>query len=129
MKVFSPGLRVGLAILALVILVAIWFGPAEQVNMAQERPVETPKAKLEKFSKRDEVTNDIRDRSKEIVRVEFHSMADREKVSKYGRIVQDFGSSALIAKSKATNMSRSGLDVQKVDTSIHVPSKKFDPIE
>lgn len=129
MKVFSPGVRLGFVFFALVILIVIWFGPAEQGNRAQERVAEAPKAKFEQFSKRDDVTNDIRDRSKELVRVEFRSIADRDNVAKYGRVVQDFGSSVVLAKNKSTNMSRSGLDVQKISTSIHVPSTKFEPIE
>jgi hypothetical protein len=129
MKVFSPGLRLGLAFVVVVILIAIWLGPAEQHNSAQERAAEVPKAKFDQFSKSDDVTSDIRDRSKEIVRVEFRSIADRENVTKYGRIVQDFGSSVVLAKSKRTDVSRSGLDIQKMDSAIHVPSKKFDPIQ
>ena len=62
MKVFSLSLRLGFVFLALVVLIAIWFGPAERSNSAQERSAEKPKAKFEQFSKRDDVTNDIRDR-------------------------------------------------------------------
>src|SRR6187549_3845775 len=124
-----PVVRFGFLFLAFAVLAAIWFGPAEQINTAQERVIETPKAKFEQFSKRDDVTKDIRDRSKEIVRVDFHSIADRENVTKYGRIVQDFGNSVVLAKSRKTDLSRTGLDVQKMNASIHVPSNKFDPIE
>ena len=93
MKGISPSVRFGVLFIGLIVFVAIWFGPAEQINTAQERAPEPTKAKFEQFSKRDDVTNDIRDRSKEIVRIEFHSIADRENATKYGRIIQDFGNS------------------------------------
>jgi len=93
---------------------------------AQTNP---PRAKFEQFSRADAITTDIRSRTKELVRVEFRSMADREKVAKYGTIVQDFGSSVVIARRKATDMSRSGLDVQKLGSQLHLPGRKFDPIE
>src|SRR5678815_482910 len=99
-----PVVRFGFLFLAFAVLAAIWFGPAEQINTAQERVIETPKAKFEQFSKRDDVTKDIRDRTKEIVRVDVHSIADRENVTKYGRIVQDFGSSVILATVSYTHL-------------------------
>ena len=129
MKGLFPRRLLGFLSIAVLGMVAIWSGQAERRNSAQERASEPLKAKFEQFSQRDEVTNDIRDRAKEIVRVEFHSIADRENVTKYGRIVQDFGSSVVLVKSKRTDLSNSALDVQKMESAIHVPSKKFDPIE
>ncbi len=125
-----PRVRFAFVILSVTLLIAIYVGFGERRNSAQQRPVEpTPKAKFEQFSTADEVTKDIRNRSKEIVRVQFRSINDRDRAEKYGRIVGDYGSFVVLAKNKSTDMSRSGLDVQKIETSINLPGAKFEPVE
>ncbi|MBA3351979.1 MAG: S8 family serine peptidase, partial [Blastocatellia bacterium] len=126
-KAFSR--RVVFVLASVFIAVVFYFSFGEKPNSAQAVRTVEPKAKFEQFSRPDIITGDIRDRSKEIVRVQFHSIADRENVTKYGRIVQDFGSSVVLAKSKNADMSRSGLDVHIVETTINLPGKKFEPIE
>ena len=123
-------MRFAMTLLSIAILIAAYLGLGERKNSAQPRPAPAaPKAKFEQFSKSDEVTNDIRSRSKELVRVDFRSIADREKATKYGRIVEDFDSFAVIAKDKTKDMSRSGLEVQKIETEISLPGAKFEPVE
>ncbi|HEX6125377.1 MAG TPA: S8 family serine peptidase [Pyrinomonadaceae bacterium] len=119
----------GLFLVTLSIILFLSFG--EEPNAAQERPSapQKPKAKFEQFAKPDAVTRDIRDRSKEIVRVQFQSIADRENAAKFGRIVEDFGSFVVLAKNKNLDMSRSGLDVTKLETTLHLPGTSFEPIE
>jgi hypothetical protein len=130
MSGFSPRIRIGIVILSLVFLIAIYLGVGERPNSAQQRPVDpAPTAKFEQFAKSDEVTNDIRSQSKEIVRVQFRSIKDRDKVMNYGRIVEDFGSFVVLSKNKTSDMSRSGLEIQKIDTDINLPGAKFDPVE
>ena len=114
-----------LATVAIVLLMSV----GEKPNSAQERPAVRPKAKFEQFSKPDAVTSDIRDRSKEIVRVQLHSIADRENALKLGRIVEDFGSFIVIAKNKNADMTRSGLDVSRIETTVHLPGASFEPVE
>ncbi len=96
-KAFSR--RVVFVLVSVFIAVVFYFSFGEKPNSAQAVRTVEPKAKFEQFSRPDLITGDIRDRSKEIVRVQFHSIADRENVTKYGRIVQDFGSSVVLAKS------------------------------
>ncbi|MEP7148719.1 MAG: S8 family serine peptidase [Acidobacteriota bacterium] len=126
-----PRIRFAFVILSVALLIAIYLGTGERRNSAQQRPAAepTPKAKFEQFSTSDDVTKDIRSRSKEIVRVQFRSINDRDKAEKYGRIVGDFGSFVVLAKNKSTDMSRSGLEVQKIETSINLPGAKFEPVE
>ncbi len=121
--------RAVFVLLSVFIAITFYFSFGENPHSAQSIVPTTPKAKFEQFSKPDSVTSDIRDRSKEVVRVQFHSIADRENVTKYGRIVQDLGSSVILAKNKNSDISRSGLDVQKIDTTINLPGAKFDPVE
>jgi hypothetical protein len=124
-------MRFAVTMLSIAVLIAVYFGFGERRNSAQPRQVPPPaaKAKFEQFSRSDEVTVDIRNKSKELVRVDFRSIGDREKAIRYGRIVEDYDSFALIAKDKGKDMSRSGLDVQKIETEIHLPGAKFDPVE
>jgi hypothetical protein len=131
MKGSLPRIRVAFVIASFALLIGVYLSFGERENRAQQRAVEPvlPKAKFEQFSKSDEVTNEIRDRSKEIVRVELRSINDRDRVTKYGRVVEDFGSFVVLSKNKTTDMSRSGLDVQKIETDIHLPGVKFEPVE
>lgn len=117
-----------LMLMSIAALITVYLAVGER-PAAQERPADPPKARFEQFSKSDGITADIRDRSREIVRVQFHSIADSENVAKYGRIVQDFGSSVILAKKKSTDMSRSGLDVQRIETTINLPGAKFEPVD
>ncbi|HUR96821.1 MAG TPA: S8 family serine peptidase [Pyrinomonadaceae bacterium] len=130
MSRFSPRVRFAVTLFSIAMLFAVYLSLGERKNNAQPRAADAAhKAKFEQFSKSDEVTNDIRNRSKELVRVDFRSIADREKATRYGRIVEDFDSFAVISKDKAKDMSRSGLDVQKIETEINLPGAKFEPID
>ena len=127
-----PSIRIAFVLLSVALVSAVYLGITEQPNKAQRRAASAPPqptAKFAQFAKSDEVTNDIRDRSKEIVRVQLRSINDKEKATKYGRIVEDFGSFVVIAKNKSADMSRSGLEVQKMETTVHLPGAKFDPVD
>lgn len=125
-----PRSRVAFVLLSVAVLIAVYLGLGETKNTAQHRPVEPPPtARFEQFSRSDEVTNDVRSRSKEIVRVQFRSITDRDKATKYGRIVEDFGSFVVLSKDKKTDVSRAGLDFQRIETEIHLPGAKFEPVD
>ena len=119
---------VGIALLAIALAIVIVLTFGERPQTAQERPTRTLSARFNDFATPDEITNDIRDRSRELVRVEFRSIADRENVTKFGRVVEDFGNSVVLSKKRTTDMTRSSLDVQRVDSTINLPGAKFDPI-
>src|SRR5215207_10469066 len=89
MNRFSSRIRFAFVLLAAMVIIVLYLGLSETPNKAQPRTVELPKAKFEQFSRSDEVTSDIRDRSKELIRVDVRSFDDREKVKRYGRIVED----------------------------------------
>ncbi|MEO8572615.1 MAG: S8 family serine peptidase, partial [Pyrinomonadaceae bacterium] len=131
MSRFSPRIRFAVTLLSVAVLIAVYLSLGERKNSAQPRQAApaAPKAKFEQFSHSDEVTNDIRSRSKELIRVELRSINDREKATKYGRVVEDLGSFVVIAKDKTKDMSRSGLQVQTMDTEIHLPGAQFDPVD
>ena len=98
-RVYSRG-RAVLVLLLAGISIVFYLTLGEQPHSAQERPAEPLKARFEQFSKADTVTSAIRDRSKEIVRVQFRTIADREKAIRYGDVVESFGSFIVLAKKK-----------------------------
>ena len=122
--------RVAFALLMIVVAMALFLGLGDRPQTAQERSAQSPqlKARFDDFAVADDITRDIRDRSRELVRVEFHSIADRENVTKYGRIVEDFGNSVVLSKKRSVDMSRSGLDLARIETTINLPGAKFDPV-
>src|SRR5687768_5374340 len=127
-RVFSRG-RTFLVLLLAGISIVIYLTLDQKPHSAQERPVELPKARFDQFSRADAVTSAIRDRSKEIVRVHFRTIGDREKAIRYGDVVEDFGSFMVLAKNRTTDMSRSGLDVQRIETTVNLPGPQFDPVD
>lgn len=115
-------------LLSVFALIVIYFTLGERPQSAQQRPVE-PKAKFAQFSKADAITSAIRDGSREIVKVEVTSFADRDRALKLGQVVQDFGSQIVISKERKKDMSRSGMTYQRLETSINLPGAKFDPVD
>lgn len=110
---------------AIVTAVAFFLLEGSERPTAQEK---TPKSStFDKFSKQDAVTDAIRDRNVEIVRVSLNNIGDRDKAAKLGRIVGDYGSFVVVVKNKKNVIVKSGLDEQKIDTTINLPGSKFEP--
>jgi putative transposon-encoded protein len=129
MNRISPRSRAVLGLVCIGILVGLYLSLIETTGEAQDRPAPKRKATFAEFSKSDEVTSEIRDRGNELVRVEFKSIDDREKAKRFGRIVAEYGSFAVIVKQKTRDMSRSGLEVETIKTKIHLPGVEFEPVE
>lgn len=119
--------RAVVVFLSLLAIAAIAFLISDEPQMAQERSPRPLKTRFDKFAVADDITKDIRDRSKEIVRVEIESLRDREAVSRQGRIIEDFGSFVVLAREKGKKLP--GLEGRKIDTTINLPGAKFEPIE
>lgn len=128
MQKFFSRARVAFVLIGVGVAIGMFLSIGEKPNSAQERPADPPKAKFEQFSRADAVTAQMRDASKELVRVEFRSIDDREKASRYGTVVEEFGSAMVIVKDKKIDLTRSGLDVQKIPTTINLPGSKFEPV-
>ena len=126
-RLLSP--RVAVLLVFVVIVIGAYFGLMDRAHHAQERQAAPPRTRFESFARKDAVTAAIRDRSKEIVRVVFHSISDREKIGQYGQVVSDFGSSVVLVKDKKVDLRRAGLDAQRIETSVNLPGKKFEPVE
>lgn len=116
----NRGLVLGFVILTLFIAVfTVIFTPMK----AQEK-----KSVFEKYKNSDAITEIVRDNSKDFVRVKFNKIEDRENISELGTIVEDYGTFAILAKDKSDNLKSSGFDIQKLETSINLPSGKFEPL-
>lgn len=106
---------------------AIYLGLGGTPQKAQEQ--DAPASTFERFSGRDKVTDVIRDRSKDLVRVSAGNVADKEKAARYGTIVQDYGSFVIMAKKKGVDLSPSRLVAQPMETSLNLPNGKFEPLD
>lgn len=95
---------------------------------AQERVISQRRSRFEKFRTSDAVTADIRNKSRELTRIEIETPSDRSKVERFGRIVEDFGSFVVLSKSQTTDLGNSGLRSKKLDSNVHLPSGDFDPL-
>lgn len=84
---------------------------------------------VDKFAYSDEITRDIRDGSKTLVRVSVASEAERETAARYGNIVEDCGTFVIIAKDARTDLRRLTLDHQPIETAITLPAARFDPLK
>lgn len=80
----------------------------------------------QKFLFSDAVTNSIRRKNTEILRVEVGDAADRKKIAALGKIVEDYGSFVVLAKNRRTNLA--GIEAQKIETNINLPGGKFEPL-
>lgn len=116
----NRNLIAGLVILALFIAVfTVIFTPMK----AQEK-----KSVFERYKNADAVTEIVRDNTNDFVRININNNDDREKVAQIGTIVEDYGSFVILAKDKSKNLDNSAFDAQKLETSINLPSGKFEPL-
>lgn len=129
MNEFLSHRRAFLVLFSLTVLIGAYLGLRDDPSRAQDRRPEPPKARYEQYSRDDSVTAAIRDRSKELVRVEFRSIAERENISRHGTIVEDFGSSVVLIKNKKDDLARRGFIVQRIETTIDLPGARFEPID
>jgi hypothetical protein len=82
----------------------------------------------DQFSKSDKVTGLVRDRAQTAYRVAIHSLRDRANAEKLGPIVEDYGSFVILSSAKKVNLTRSGLDGARLETTVNLPGKSFEPI-
>ena len=82
-----------------------------------------------KFAVGDEITKEIRGRDTEFHRVKINQSGDRAEVRKYGKIIEDYGTFVVISKNKNADLKNSKLESQPIETTIHLPNDKFDPIK
>lgn len=85
-------------------------------------------ALLSKFAESDDVTAEIRDKSKDLVVIQIDDDADRQKAAAYGKIVEDYGAFVVAAKNRGKNSTASDLESQTLDTTINLPNGKFEPL-
>lgn len=119
----------GLAVLAIAAITAaaiyLTIGSAPQQAQKEEPKVST----FEKFAASDAVTNVIRDRSKEIIRVSLGEGANKADIAKMGTVIKDYGPFVIMAAKKGARIDGAGRTSQKVETSINLPNGAFEPLD
>jgi hypothetical protein len=81
-----------------------------------------------KFANTDAVTEQIRDKSKEFVKIQIDENTTREKAAAKGKIIEDYDSFVIVAKNKEKIRAASDADTQLLDTTINLPNGKFEPL-
>lgn len=125
-KKFQINWRLFAGFVVFVGLIAIFAGVVFNPLKAQEKNVK--KAVFEKYQTGDVVTEIVRDDANDFVRVKINSIEDRAKVSHLGTVIEDYGSFVILAKDKSKNLETAALDIQNLETSINLPSGKFEPL-
>lgn len=124
--------RAYFAVTLAVIIAAIFLINGTSTQQAQEKTVAAEpgfKGAFKKYSRADALTAEIRSGQSDLVRVNFGKYAERETVKNFGTVVQDLGSSAIISTRKTAEMTRAGFTVQKLETTVNLPGRKFDPVD
>jgi hypothetical protein len=102
--------------------------PAIGVPALKAQEIKQTPGLFEKFNKADAVTNAVRDKSKDFVRVKVGGPNDAQKIAKLGKIVEDYGSFVIVAKNKTANLPAAGLEFQKLETTVNLPNGRFEPV-
>jgi hypothetical protein len=110
----------------MVSLFTVFFSFGAAKSNAQE--IEQKAVPFEKFSKADAATRAARDKSKDFVRVKISSPNDAKKIARLGTVIEDYGSFAIIAKSKASEFRAGELEFQSLETTINLPNGGFEPV-
>lgn len=128
MSSFVNSRRVFTAIVLILAVFAVYVTFGESPQMAQKKNADQKGTAFNKFDGSDQITNDIRSESKDFIRVFVAGQKDKEKVAGYGRIVADYGTFVIAAKNKGVDISSSGLESQKIETTINLPGASFEPV-
>src|SRR5215204_1712222 len=120
MSSFVHGMRIlaGFVIVLAALALYVKFGDVRQ--LAQERADDLKASEMARFTGSDEITNDIRSDSKELTHVKVANLHDRQKAAGYGRIVGDYGSFVIVANNKGADLSPSGLETQRLETTVNL---------
>ena len=84
-------------------------------------------AEISAAQKQDAVKQAIRDKDVEVVRVNIRSEEERKRAIQLGTLISDYDSFVVIAV-RPSSINLSGLDHQKLDTTVNLPGDKFDPL-
>src|SRR6476620_11934324 len=115
--------RKAIAVFAIVfVAVCVYLISGAHPQEAQQRNDPPKGSRFAKFSVGDAITADIRNKSRELARVEINSPEDRTKAESLGTIVEDFGSFVVLSKGKKVDARSSGLKkLQTIDGKVHLP--------
>ncbi len=123
--------RLSFAILFAAAIIGGYFLSLSEPQQAQEKSekvIPTYKGTFEKFAKADPLTAELRDRSFEVIRVNYKTFEQMETIGRYGKVIEDFGSSAIVSTKRAAELSRAGYDFTRLETTVNLPGAKFDPL-
>lgn len=103
----------------------VFLGIGATAQRAQEKQSGT--TLFDKFATADAATRAVRDKSRILQRVNVQNESDRRRLEKLGTVVEDYGAFVILAMNKTTNLS--DFDASRIETTVHLPGRKFEPIE
>ena len=111
-----------------VILSFLTVFPGIGVSPLSAQEIKQTQKLFDKYSRTDAVTNIVRDRTKDFVRVKVGGPNDAPKIARLGKIVEDYGSFVIVAKNKTAKIRSNELEFQTLETTINLPNGKFEPV-
>jgi len=118
--------RAILVSLAVIVAISMWLGFAGEANQAQTRKVAPTYGVPSRFLANDAVTDVIRSTSSGLFHVPVSDDAERDRAATLGKIISDHGKFVIVAAERTTSPDRLG--AFKIDSTINLPGKAFDPI-
>lgn len=77
----------------------------------------------------DAATVAVRDRRNSLHQIAVHNAADREAAAKLGVVVEDYGQFVVVATDASRDLSRVALETSRIQTTVNLPGKAFEPTE
>ena len=118
-----PKVRSLVLVTAISAVVLFVYSLCETTQFARERVISGYLKK--EFSKNDSITRAIRDKSRTFYQVHVENAEDKKRVRRLGQVVADQGDSVLISAREKVALPE---DAEKLETTISLPGKEFDPI-
>lgn len=120
--------KFGLVLIILLVLSVIIFRDFHNFR-TEAQEVNAKESFFERFAVSDSITEAIRNPQKEFFRVKINDFGERAEVIKYGQVIKDYGSFVIIAKGGKADFKKSGLEFQPIETTVHLPGGKFEPLK
>jgi hypothetical protein len=132
MRMKFERVRLILIPLSAIIVLVLWLAFIGEAPHAQSRkvPTKVPESIVmePQLKAADSVTSEIRKATNDLLHVPVETKADRDRVSKLGKVVNDQGSFVIALANESISAKQFGDGAYKMDTTVNLPGGSFDPL-